>query len=118
MRYTDSATVRFGAGHKVDNAWCGDKPHGHQYKVTATFSREGFQETDGEQWERHRAVLLSLAMELKNRDLGQMLGAKAPNVYGIASFFMDRLAMVTNPVKVEVREDSDPTAIIERDADF
>ena len=118
MRYTSSATVRFGAGHTIGGDWCGDKPHGHQYIVTATFARQGFPETDIPEWIRCRSVLLSLAMELKNRELDKMLGPKHPSVFGVASFFMDRLSLITNVVKVEASEDGDPTAIIERDSDL
>lgn len=118
MIYLSQATVRFGAGHKVDNPWCGGKAHGHEYTVSVIWAREGFSGTDLDAWAIDRERVLELALELKNRGLNDMLGAQVPNVFGVASFFMERLAINLNVTRVEVREDRDPVAIIERDADY
>jgi len=118
MIYSSQATVRFGAGHQEPNDWCGVKHHGHQYEVTVVWDREGFPVTDLDQWAVNRAKILDLAFELRNRDLNDMLGAATPNVFGVASFFMERLAINVPVTRVEVREDSDPVAIIERSTDY
>jgi len=116
MRYAFTATVTFGAGHHLPaDSWCGDKQHGHQYEVRVTMNREGYPDKDLIEWSRARASLLELALELKNRDLTKMLGAQVPNVFGVAAFFMERLSINFPVTRVEVREDSDPVAIIERD---
>ncbi len=115
MNYSSSATVTFSAGHLLDaNAWCGSQQHGHRYTVTVAWDREGFPATDHAVWIGTREKLLNLALELKDRDLGKMLGANVPNVFGVASFFMERLSINVPVTKVEVREDDDPVAIIER----
>lgn len=119
MRYSSQATIRFSAGHKPDaNEWCGSHAHGHRYVVTITFDREGYPATDHAVWILTRTKLLELAMELKNRELDKMLGAAVPNVFGVASFFMERLAITVPVTRVEVREDDDPVAIIDRTADY
>jgi len=118
MRYYSSATVQFGAGHAQPNEWCGDKPHGHRYTVTATWEREGFPATDLAEWVLIRTRLLALAVELKNRQLDKMLGSAVPNVYGVASFFMERLAINAPITRIEVREDDDPVATIEREVEI
>ena len=118
MRYYSSATVRFGAGHALPNEWCGDKPHGHQYTVTVSWEREGFAATDLIQWIDIRQKSLDLALELKNRQLDKMLGSAVPNVYGVASFFMERLAINAPVTRIEVREDDDPVATIEREVEI
>lgn len=117
MKYSSSATVTFGAGHAMPNEWCGDKPHGHQYRVTATWQNEGFPATDLLLWTVTRQKVLDLALELKNRQLDKMLGPAVPNVYGVASFFMERLSLHAPIIRIEVREDDDPVAIIENDID-
>lgn len=118
MKTSSSATVTFGAGHSLkDSEWCGDKPHGHRYTVMVTWEREGFPTADLAEWEVNRQRVLDLALELKNRELNKMLGAAVPNVFGVASFFMERLALNMPVVKVEVHEDSDPVAFIERNLD-
>ena len=104
----------FNAGHTVDNELCGSKPHGHRYEVTATWAREGFPKTDLEFWWADAQRLDALRKELSNRDLNTMLGAQEPNVFGVASFFMERLAIATNVIKVEVHESDGPSAVIER----
>lgn len=118
MQYSSSATVQISAGHKEPNEWCGDKHHGHQYTIVVTWDREGFPATDLTEWSLVRAKVLALGMELKHRDLNDMLGAATPNVFGVASFFMERLAINVPVTRVEVREDSDPVAIIERDTNY
>lgn len=110
--------MRFGAGHTNDSEWCGEKPHGHEYVVTVTWEREGFPKTDLEQWTRYRDAVLQLALELKNRDLGVQLGPQEPNVFGVAAFFMDRLAIIVPVTKVEVHESDGPIAIIDRTSDY
>jgi len=115
MNYSSSATVTVSAGHSPDaNEWCGSQPHGHRYTITVTWDREGFPATDHAVWVLTRTKLLDLGLELKNRDLGKMLGASVPNVFGVASFVMDRMSPTVPVIKVEVREDDDPVAIIER----
>lgn len=119
MKYSSEATVRFSAGHTPDaNEWCGSHTHGHRYKVTVTFDREGYPSTDHAVWIGTRTKLLDLALELKNRDLGKLLGPNVPNVFGVASFFMERLSINVPVTRVEVREDDDPVAIIERSTDY
>lgn len=118
MRYYSSATVKFGAGHASPNEWCGDKPHGHRYTVTATWEREGFPATDLAEWTHVQQKLVALEAELRNRQLDKMLGSAVPNVFGVASFFMERLALNAPITRIEVREDDDPTAVIEREADL
>jgi 6-pyruvoyl-tetrahydropterin synthase len=119
MRYIASASVSFGAGHSLGlESWCGIHAHGHSYQVTVSWIREGFAATDLDAWMLNRQRLLDLALELKNRDLAKMLGAQVPNVFGVASFFMERLSLNINVTRVEVREDNDPVAIIERDTDY
>jgi len=86
--------------------------------VTVTWEREGFPATDLAEWAAHRERVLDLALELKHRDLAKMLGAQVPNVFGVASFFMERLSLNVNVIRVEARQDDDPVAIIDRDADY
>lgn len=119
MNYLSQTTIRFPAGHTLDtNEWCGIHPHGHRYTVIVTFVREGFPVTDHDDWIRVREKTLSLALELKDRDLGKMIGAQVPNVFGVASFFMDRLAINVPVTRIEVHQDDDPVAIIERTTDY
>jgi 6-pyruvoyl-tetrahydropterin synthase len=113
VKYLSSATVTFGAGHQIEGC-----DGGHQYTVTVTFSREGFHEADMVEWKLYHAKVFLLSDELKDRSLNKMLGSKYPNVFGIAAFFMERLTILMPVTKVEVREDSDPVAIIERDTDY
>lgn len=116
MNYRSSATTWFSAGHTLEaNGWCGDKQHGHRYTVTVTFDREGYPTTDHAAWCEGRQKVLDLVMELKDRDLNKMLGAQVPNVFGVAAFVMERLAINLSVTRVEVREDDGPCAIIERD---
>ena len=116
MIYKSRSTVSFDAGHTVDNYQCGDKPHGHRYTVTATWAREGYPATDLDEWGLFAKHLEDLRDELRHRDLNKMLGAQEPNVFGVASFFTERLAHVTTLLKVEVHESDGPTAILEADA--
>ena len=104
----------FDAGHTVDNEHCGDKPHGHRYTVTALWAREGFPSADIERWWQYSRKLDELRKELSRRDLNKMLGAQEPNVFGVASFFMERLSLTTNVIEVEVHESDGPSAVIER----
>lgn len=108
--------MAFDAGHTLDNYQCGDKPHGHRYEVTVTWTREGYPVTDLDEWSRDAKHLEDLRDELRRRDLNKMLGAAEPNVFGVASFFMERLAIVTPVTQVEVHESDGPTALIEADA--
>lgn len=115
MNYLSQATVMISAGHTLEaNAWCGSHEHGHRYTITVTWTREGYPATDHAVWILTREKILTLAMELKNRELNKMLGPTVPNVYGVASFFMERLSINVPVTRVEVREDDDPIAIIER----
>lgn len=116
MIYKTRSTVSFDAGHTLNNYQCGDKPHGHRYTVTVTFEREGFPATDLDEWSRCAAHVEDLRDELRKRDLNKMLGAAVPNVFGVASFFMERLAIVTPVIEVEVHESDGPTAVLEADA--
>lgn len=119
MRYSSEASVTISAGHTPDaNEWCGAHHHGHRYTVTVTFDREGYPATDHAAWVPVRTKLLDLAMELKNRSLNDMLGAQVPNVFGVASFFMERLAINVPVTQVKVSEDDGPVAIIERSTDY
>jgi len=115
MKYGSQASVAFGAGHHHPNGWCGDHPHGHRYTVTVTWQREGYPETDHDEWVLVRQRILDLALELKNRELDKMLLPTVPNVFGMASFFMERLSINVPVTRVEVREDDDPVATIDRD---
>jgi 6-pyruvoyl-tetrahydropterin synthase len=116
MKYSSQATIRFSAGHTPKaNEWCGPHTHGHRYTVTVTWEREGYPSTDHVVWVITRQKVLDLALEIKDRDLGKMLGATVPNVFGVASFFMERLTINVPVTRVEVREDDGPIAIIERD---
>lgn len=115
MNYRTRSTVFFDAGHTVNNEVCGDKPHGHRYTVTVTWAREGYPATDLELWWTDARKLEDLRKELNHRELNRMLGASEPNVFGVAGFFMERLAAVSNVIKVEVNESDGPTAIVERD---
>ena len=99
MNYSSAYSVWFDAGHR--------------YKVTVEWSREGFAETDSKDWDRVRDHIDALARELRNRDLVKMLGPHHPSAYGIASFFMDRLNINVNVLRVEVHESDGPIAIIE-----
>lgn len=121
MKYTSTVVLSFGAGHKLEigDHLCGAHNHGHLYAIEVTFDREGYPDKDLVDWTRQRSKTLDLVMELKNRELNKMLGAQVPNVFGVASFFMERLA-INEPVnRVEVYEDSNgPVARIERDTDF
>lgn len=119
MKYASQATLKFSAGHSPDaNAWCGSHPHGHRYTVTITFDREGFPATDHAVWVGVRQKFLDLILELKDRELEKMLGAQVPNVFGVASFFMERLAINVPVTRVKVSEDDGPVAIIERTTDY
>lgn len=86
---------------------------GHRYKVTVTWGREGYADTDAKDWFRVHDLIEALAAELRNRDLHKMLGPHDPSAYGIASFFMDRLKINVNVTRIEVHESDGPTAIIE-----
>lgn len=117
MNYHMSATLGFAAGHQVDDEWCGPHQHGHLFEVTCTWGREGFASTDLELWTVYRGKMLDLVQELKDRDLNKMLGAQVPNVFGVAAFFVERLAILTPLVVVEVKLDDTyhgPVARIER----
>lgn len=119
MRYLSSARIRIPAGHALDIASrCGPEAHGHLYTVEVTWVREGFPNTDLDNWVLVREKVLDLGMELKNRSLNKMLGAQVPNAYGVASFFMERLSIHVPVIKVEVREDGDLGAVIERDDNY
>ena len=87
--------------------------------MLTTFVREGYANKDLTDWTRQRQRVLALVLELRNRNLNAMLGAQVPNVFGVASFFMERL-VINEPVsRIEVREDvNGPVAIIERDTDY
>lgn len=100
MRYSSRYRVKFDAGHR--------------YTVIVTFEREGYAETDRDEWERIVPLVDALASELRNRQLDKMLGAHHPSVYGVAAFFMDRLALNAPVIEVEVRESDGPSAIIAR----
>ena len=115
MIYRTRSTVYFDAGHTVDDYQCGDKPHGHRYEVTVTWTREGYPATDLDEWALSAKRLEDLRDELNKRDLNKMLGAAVPNVFGVASFFMERLRINTPVVKVEAHESDGPSAIIEAD---
>jgi 6-pyruvoyl-tetrahydropterin synthase len=122
-RYT--ATLSFSAGHQLkvkkdEVSPCGDKMHGHHWTVEFTWTREGYPTTDAVAYLLDRAKALDLVLELKNRNLNDMLGAQVPNVFGLASFFMERLMIMSPIAMVEVHEDypSGPTAYIERDTDY
>lgn len=118
MIYKSRSTVYFNAGHTVDDFQCGDKPHGHRYEVTVTFLREGYPATDLAEWSDAAGKVEDLRDELNKRDLNQMLGAAIPNAFGVAAFFMDRLAINLPITKVEVHESDGPIAIIERSTDY
>lgn len=107
----------FDAGHTLSDGPCGDKDHGHRYAVTVTWRREGYPATDLEQWMIDAGKVLDLRAELHLRSLNKMLGAAEPNVFGVASFFMERLALNTQVIKVEVHESDGPSAIIEADSE-
>lgn len=115
MIYKTRSTVYFSAGHTVDDYQCGDKPHGHSYEVTVTWAREGYPSTDLDEWSRCAKELDDLRAELHHRDLNKMLGAAYPNVFGVATFFMERLAIVTPVTQVEVHESDGPAAVLEAD---
>jgi len=105
MQYSSGYTVRFDAGHR--------------YTVTVTWTREGFPETDLEAFTLGKTRVDALTRELANRDLIKMLGSYHPSCYGIASFFMDRLAINMPVQRVEVHEsDSDIRATVEASAEF
>jgi 6-pyruvoyl-tetrahydropterin synthase len=114
VNYSSRATVMFGAGHPP-NGFCGPHAHGHRYRVTVTWKREGAQTKDLDDFEAARARIVDLAYEVTNRDLAKMLGPMAPNVYGLAAFFMERLSLHLDVTQVEVTEDDNPTAVIDRD---
>lgn len=86
---------------------------GHRYKVRVDWEREGYAETDQDDWARVRGLIDDLTSELRNRDLAKMLGAHHPSAYGIASFYMDRLRINVNVTRVEVHESDGPIAIVE-----
>lgn len=99
MNYSSSYSVWFDSGHR--------------YKVRVEWTREGYAETDAEDWDRVRDLIDALARELRDRDLVKMLGPHHPSAYGIASFFMDRLKINVNVLRIEVHESDGPRAIIE-----
>lgn len=115
MNYSSTCRIKIPAGHTLEaDSRCGAEQHGHLYTIDVTWEREGFPNTDLMDWMLVREKVLALGMELRNRQLNKMLGAQVPNVYGVASFFMERLAMTVPVTKVEAREDDDISAIIER----
>lgn len=99
MNYSSAYSVWFDAGHR--------------YKVTITWEREGYGETDQVDWGLVVRKIDALAAELRDRELAKMLGPHHPSAYGIASFFMDRLKINVPVIKVEVHESDGPVAIIE-----
>ena len=99
MNYSSAYSVKFDAGHR--------------YRVTITWKREGYGETDSIDWTLNCKRVDALADELRNRDLIKMLGPHHPSAYGVASFFMDRLKINVPVTKVEVHESDGPIAIIE-----
>lgn len=118
VNYSTQVILSFPAGHHLHDPAgpCGDRPHGHHYRVIVTLSREGYAQTDLDEYARAREVVLSLVKELRNRSLNDMLGAQEPNVYGLASFFMERLAINVPVIGVEVHEDdTGPRAVIRTD---
>jgi hypothetical protein len=114
------AVLSFPAGHQNANSWCGEHAHGHWYTVICTWDREGFAATDLETWVLYRKKALDLTLELKDRDLTKMLGPQVPNAFGVATFFMERLAIASPIRTVEVHEDDThgPVAVIERETDY
>lgn len=102
MRYHSGYSVEFNAGRR--------------YRVSTEWVREGFGETDHDEWVRVSGLIDDLVRELRDRDLSKMLGPHHPSAYGIAAFFMDRLRINCPISRVEVHEYDGPSASIEGDA--
>ena len=100
MNYSSAYSVKFDAGHR--------------YTVRVEWTREGFPAgVDQDKWDLAASFIDDLAHELRNRDLAKMLGPHHPSVWGIAAFFMERLAINVPVTRIEVHESDGPVAIIE-----
>lgn len=105
MQYSSGYTTAFDAGHR--------------YTVSVTWDREGAAGLDLDAFRHAQVKIEALAFELADRSLPKMLGPHHPSAFGIASFFMERLAINLKVTKVEVHESgSDIRAIIEGRSDF